>query len=44
MISSVFSICSLQCHMILQKSHNAGSCDTEDWSNGWWKFSFALQR
>ncbi len=20
-----------------------GSCDTEDWSNGCWKFSFALQ-
>ncbi len=19
-----------------------GSCDTEDWSNGWWKFSFAI--
>jgi len=21
-----------------------GSCDTEDWSNGWWKFSFASHK
>jgi len=22
----------------LQKHHIEGSCDTENWSNGWWKF------
>ncbi len=21
-----------------------GSCDTEDWSNGWWQISFVLQK